>query len=374
MSQWEQQVLENAEAIRLILDNAKKIGENTNLSGSAIQSDKVLIERDGETFYATVSQLVSSDVLVGRVISEQPNTALAKGDPIRHDGTKYIKGNATTDDDADVFAIVTESDESFFTFNYGGLIDVDFGLANGEAGFLQDDGSVGSTPGTIEVYLGRQTPRGFLIEIDKRKESSSGGSEPIVVETATYTPSLNDTLHTVVTTTITDPSPQEGRGYVTKVVNGTTTIGGVDYTEGNVITRFFHSGSWRSKLYTDGAGGAVDSVNGQTGVVVIAQQNISGTRLVNATATGSINLDLNAYVKWAFTLTGAVNYTFTNKPTGDDVKVVEVIIDGPQPITWNDTILFDPDSDTYDGLKYNRYTFTIESDEIRGFRKNLEDV
>ena len=110
------------------------------------------------------------------------------------------------------------------------------------------------------------------------------------------------------------------------------------------------------------------------GAVAPKQENITGTRLVNATATGAINLDLNAYVKWALTLTGAVTLTFTNKPTGNDVKVVEVMINGAQTITWADTILFDPDSDTYDGTKYNRYTFTIESDEIRCFRKNLENV
>jgi hypothetical protein len=104
------------------------------------------------------------------------------------------------------------------------------------------------------------------------------------------------------------------------------------------------------------------------------QEKINGTRLVNSNASGSFTLDLDAYVKWKFTLTGPVDFTFSNLPAGDAVKDVEIMIDGVQAITWNDTILFDPDSDTYDGAKYNRYVFTIENDEIRGFRKNLEDV
>lgn len=63
---------------------------------------------------------------------------------------------------------------------------------------------------------------------------------------------LNDTNYAnVANATYTDPSPTEGKGYVVKVVNGTATIGGVGYIEGAIVTRTFHSGSWRSKVYVD---------------------------------------------------------------------------------------------------------------------------
>ena len=54
------------------------------------------------------------------------------------------------------------------------------------------------------------------------------------------------------TFTITDiASPVAGSNYEVTVVNGTVTIGGTAYTEGMIVTRTFHSGSWRSKAYVD---------------------------------------------------------------------------------------------------------------------------
>jgi hypothetical protein len=81
-------------------------------------------------------------------------------------------------------------------------------------------------------------------------DSVLGSSNTIVV--SSNITAKNDTEYSnVANATYTDPSPVEGKGYEVKVVNGTATIGSTAYTEGMIVTRTFHSGSWRSKAYVD---------------------------------------------------------------------------------------------------------------------------
>ena len=42
---------------------------------------------------------------------------------------------------------------------------------------------------------------------------------------------------------------------------------------------------------------------------------------------------------------GATTLTFTNLPTGNKVKVVELMIDGAEPLTFSRCYYFDPDAD-----------------------------
>jgi hypothetical protein len=66
------------------------------------------------------------------------------------------------------------------------------------------------------------------------------------------TTASNDANYTVVANaTFTDPSPIEGKGYITYVRNGTATIGGVGYGVGKLIYRTFHSGSWNTVIFID---------------------------------------------------------------------------------------------------------------------------
>jgi hypothetical protein len=67
-----------------------------------------------------------------------------------------------------------------------------------------------------------------------------------IVVSSNVTATLNRTLSVVVNSTITDPSPVEGMGYMVTVINGTATIGGVGYTVGQKVFRHYHSGSWRT--------------------------------------------------------------------------------------------------------------------------------
>jgi hypothetical protein len=73
------------------------------------------------------------------------------------------------------------------------------------------------------------------------------------VESGSFT-ALAETLHVVVATaTATDfAPPSEGQGYTVLVWNGTATVGGTAYaTQGTLIERRYHSGSWSQKVYLD---------------------------------------------------------------------------------------------------------------------------
>ena len=54
---------------------------------------------------------------------------------------------------------------------------------------------------------------------------------------------------TTATLTVTDPTPIEGQGYIVFVRNGTTTIGGVGYTSGSLVYRFYEGGVWSSNAF-----------------------------------------------------------------------------------------------------------------------------
>ena len=66
------------------------------------------------------------------------------------------------------------------------------------------------------------------------------------------TTAANDTDYTLVSSsTITDPSPVEGKGYSVLLRNGTATIGGTAYsTVGQLLWRVYHSGAWATYQLT----------------------------------------------------------------------------------------------------------------------------
>lgn len=70
-------------------------------------------------------------------------------------------------------------------------------------------------------------------------------AKPIPV-TANTTASFGETYEVFASATFTDPTPQEG-GYTVRIRNGTATIGGTAYTEGE-LWRVWHSGAWTTRL------------------------------------------------------------------------------------------------------------------------------
>ena len=70
------------------------------------------------------------------------------------------------------------------------------------------------------------------------------------VNSSSKTAELNTFYVNVATSTYTDPSPSEGRGFTVFVRNATATVGGTSYsTVGTVIRRIYHSGGWANYVY-----------------------------------------------------------------------------------------------------------------------------
>jgi hypothetical protein len=94
---------------------------------------------------------------------------------------------------------------------------------------------------------------------------------------------INEVLHVVATSTITDPEPSiEGLGFTVLVVGGVATVGGVAYAvEGTVIRRIWHSGSWANQVDL----GAVAATETQRGTV----PGIGGTAAGNAAKVAQLD-------------------------------------------------------------------------------------
>lgn len=69
--------------------------------------------------------------------------------------------------------------------------------------------------------------------------------QPDQVKSSNFTAANNGRYVVTASLSVTDPSPEEGKGFVVVVRNGTATIGGTGYsTAGSQIRRIFHSGGW----------------------------------------------------------------------------------------------------------------------------------
>jgi hypothetical protein len=78
---------------------------------------------------------------------------------------------------------------------------------------------------------------------------------------------------TLGTVTITDPLPNSpNSGYVVYVVGGTTTIGGVNYTAGALVYRFYSTVVWTS-VNVNSIGGIVDYVEAYNGIQLAVVNN-----------------------------------------------------------------------------------------------------
>ena len=95
----------------------------------------------------------------------------------------------------------------------------------------------------------------------------------------TATNSVNYQLRSGGSTTFTDPTGVNGFGYTVFVVNGTATIGGVGYTAGSLVYRFYHSGVWSS---TNISGGSTPTLQQVTDV---------GATTTNAISTGGVGIN-----------------------------------------------------------------------------------
>jgi len=96
--------------------------------------------------------------------------------------------------------------------------------------------------GNITVAKDGGTPREHQLPINE-----DGTFDLVAIIVNANKTAENDAKYTVIANaTFTDPTPVEGKGYTVFVRNGTATIGGVGYTAGSLVYRFYQGGVWGS--------------------------------------------------------------------------------------------------------------------------------
>ena len=94
----------------------------------------------------------------------------------------------------------------------------------------------------------------------------------------------------------------------------------------------------------------VDSVNGNTGVVVLVEEEIDGTAIYDATFTGVENLDLDTFTALRAILTGNTTITVSNTPSSGESFVRSLKISSTAtesltlPVGWNVTGTYSADT------------------------------
>jgi len=118
-----------------------------------------------------------------------------------------------------------------------------------------------------------------------------------IPQIASFTAKIDLRYTTNGTITVTDPTPVTNKGYIVHVIGGTSTIGGVGYTTGDLVYRYYDGSSWIST-----------NMNANTGVG--ATQNARATRLE---LTGNISLPIS--VGGSVTVIDFDNTVFNVDPT-----------------------------------------------------------
>jgi hypothetical protein len=138
---------------------AKWIDKPGLSAGQLADGDKVLIgdvsqavgSRDKTVTLGDLRAFLGAGVTVAVT---QASHGLAVGDVIRHNGTSYVAATADTSANAEAVGIVTTvPDVDSFTYQAAGFVTGLSGLTAGELYYLQDDGSLGTTPGTVEKAI-----------------------------------------------------------------------------------------------------------------------------------------------------------------------------------------------------------------------------
>jgi hypothetical protein len=119
------------------------------------------------------------------------------------------------------------------------------------------------------------------------------------IQTTSFTAETETTYIANGTLTVTDPTPVTNKGYIVHVIGGTSTIGGVGYTTGALVYRYYDGSSWISKNYNQDLQSVTD--NGS---------NIDGNDIV--VKNGLIEVINNAEDKFA-------DFTFDGFAITDDV-------------------------------------------------------
>lgn len=128
---------------------------NSTLASVLADDDTVLMAdmseaagtRDRQATLAQLRTFLGAGITVGVT---QASHGLSVGDVVRFDGTDYVQATADTAGNAEAVGVVTLVDGDDFAFQTAGVVSTLSGLTPGDLYYLQDDGSLGTSPGTVE--------------------------------------------------------------------------------------------------------------------------------------------------------------------------------------------------------------------------------
>lgn len=119
--------------------------------------------RDRTITLGVLRQVLGAGVTVG---VSQASHGLSVGDVVRHTGSGYAEATADTASNAEAVGVVSSvPDSDSFAFQTAGVVSTLSGLTAGELYYLQDDGSLGTTAGTVEkpILIAVSTTAAVLI-------------------------------------------------------------------------------------------------------------------------------------------------------------------------------------------------------------------
>ena|GEM_PF-6787292 len=164
---------------------AKWIDKPGLSAGQLADGDKVLIgdvseavgERDKTSTLGALREFLGAGVTVGVT---QASHGLSVGDVVRHDGAIYVQATADTAGNAEAVGVVTSvPDANSFAYQTAGLVTGLSGFTPGEVYYLQDDGSLGTTPGTVEkpILIAVSATSGVIVLATGTGGGGAGGAE-----------------------------------------------------------------------------------------------------------------------------------------------------------------------------------------------------
>lgn len=133
-----------------------KLIEQPALSAGQMADDDVLYggdmsatvgQRDATFPLGALREYLGAGITVG---VQQAAHGLSVGDVVRFDGTDYVQATADTAANSEAVGVVTAAETDAFAYQTAGVASTLSGLTPGELYYLQDDGSLGTSAGTVE--------------------------------------------------------------------------------------------------------------------------------------------------------------------------------------------------------------------------------
>jgi hypothetical protein len=156
--------------------------------------------------------------------------------------------------------------------------------SDGIFNFILDDGTVvasfdsggGFTFVNASGFKSTDVNSSLTANRTHQKINESGDSVLTVIKTSSFT-AVNSAVYTANgTLTVTDPTPLANKGFIVHVIGGTSTIGGVGYTTGALVYRYYDGSSWIST-----------NMNGSTDAVLKSDYTPAHSILVQQSGTGT---------------------------------------------------------------------------------------